>query len=85
MGASEPNTEMKSQALFMAPMTTWSSNPDLTVLADELRYYKRRATNVDYVITGCTFTLRKQQGFTRQFFAGSDDYLKSCCSCPKRL
>lgn len=68
---------MKSRALFMAPMTTWSSNPDLTVSGDELRYYRRRAANVDYVITGCTFTLRRQQGFTRQFYAGSDDYLPS--------
>jgi 2,4-dienoyl-CoA reductase-like NADH-dependent reductase (Old Yellow Enzyme family) len=68
---------MKSRALFMAPMTTWSSNPDLTVSADELRYYKRRAANVDYVITGCTFALRRQQGFTRQFYAGSDDYVAS--------
>jgi 2,4-dienoyl-CoA reductase-like NADH-dependent reductase (Old Yellow Enzyme family) len=68
---------MKSRALFMAPMTTWSSNPDLTVSTEELRYYKRRAANVDYVITGCTFTLRRQQGFTRQFYAGSDDYLAS--------
>jgi 2,4-dienoyl-CoA reductase-like NADH-dependent reductase (Old Yellow Enzyme family) len=68
---------MKSRALLMAPMTTWSSNPDLTVSADELRYYKTRTANVDYVITGCTFTLRSQQGFPRQFYAGSDDYLAS--------
>lgn len=68
---------MKNRALFMAPMTTWSSNPDLTVSDDELRYYQRRAGNVDYVITGCTFTLRNQQGFTGQFYAGSDDYLGS--------
>jgi 2,4-dienoyl-CoA reductase-like NADH-dependent reductase (Old Yellow Enzyme family) len=68
---------MKRRALFMAPMTTWSSNPDLTVSGAELRYYNSRAANVDYVITGCTFTLRRQQGFAQQFYAGSDDYLPS--------
>lgn len=68
---------LKRKALFMAPMTTWSSNPDLTVSAEELRYYQRRAKNVDYVITGCTFTLRRQQGFVGQFYAGSDDYVGS--------
>ena len=68
---------MKNRSLFMAPMTTWSSNADLTVSADELRYYQRRAGNVDYVITGCTFTLRKQQGFIGQFYAGADEYVDS--------
>jgi 2,4-dienoyl-CoA reductase-like NADH-dependent reductase (Old Yellow Enzyme family) len=76
---------MKKMALFMAPMTTWSSNPDLTVSADELRYYERRAKNVDYVITGCTFTLRRQQGFPRQFYAGSDDYVDSLASLARAV
>ena len=76
---------MKKLALFMAPMTTWSSNPDLTVSGDELRYYQRRAANVDYVITGCTFTLRKQQGFTGQFYAGSDDYLDSLAALAQAI
>ena len=76
---------MKKMALFMAPMTTWSSNPDLAVSADELRYYERRAKNVDYVITGCTFTLRRQQGFPRQFYAGSDDYVDSLASLARAV
>jgi 2,4-dienoyl-CoA reductase-like NADH-dependent reductase (Old Yellow Enzyme family) len=76
---------MKQKALFMAPMTTWSSNPDLTVSDDELRYYERRAKNVDYVITGCTFTLRRQQGFPRQFYAGSDDYLDSLAALARAI
>src|ERR1035437_376165 len=77
--------KMKKNALFMAPMTTWSSNDDLTVSNDELKYYKRRARNVDYVVTGTTFTLRKQQGFTNQFFAGSDDYLDSIMTLAKAI
>ena len=68
---------MKPHALFMAPMTTWSSNADLTVSDAELRYYEARARNVDYVITGCTFLQRNHQGFSGQFFAGSDDYIQS--------
>jgi 2,4-dienoyl-CoA reductase-like NADH-dependent reductase (Old Yellow Enzyme family) len=76
---------MKKNALFMAPMTTWSSNDDLTVSNEELKYYERRARNVDYVITGCTFTLRKQQGFANQFFAGSDDYLDSLGALAKAI
>jgi 2,4-dienoyl-CoA reductase-like NADH-dependent reductase (Old Yellow Enzyme family) len=76
---------MKKRALLMAPMTTWSSNPDLTVSVDELRYYQRRAANVDYVITGCTFTVRAQQGFAHQFFGGSDDYLASLASLAQAI
>lgn len=76
---------MIKNALFMAPMTTWSSNDDLTVSSDELKYYERRAHNVDYVITGCTFTIRAQQGFPNQFFAGSDDYLDSLRSLSQAI
>ncbi len=68
---------MKSNAIFMAPMTTWSSNPDLTVSNNELRYYRNRAHNADYVVTACTFLQKNHQSFTNQFFAGSDDYLDS--------
>jgi len=68
---------MKTPSLFMAPMTTWSSNADLTVSEAELRYIERRAKNVDYAITGCTFTLRMHQSFTNQFYAGSDEFIPS--------
>lgn len=61
----------------MAPMTTWGSNPDLTVSDVELDYLRTRAKNVDYVITGCTFLDRRHQSFPCQFFAGSDDNLES--------
>lgn len=61
----------------MAPMTTWSSNPDLTVSEAEGSYLRNRAKNVDYVITACSFLQRNHQSFTQQFFAGSDDYLPS--------
>jgi 2,4-dienoyl-CoA reductase-like NADH-dependent reductase (Old Yellow Enzyme family) len=68
---------MKPRALFMAPMTTWSSNPDLTVSEAELAYLRARARNVDYAVTACTFLNRRRQSFPLQFFAGSDAYLDS--------
>lgn len=64
----------------MSPMTTWSSNADLTVSQSELDYYRVRARNVDYVITACTFLQRNHQSFKNQFFAGSDLYLESLTS-----
>ncbi|WP_441316203.1 oxidoreductase, partial [Escherichia coli] len=35
----------------MAPMTTWSANPDGTISEQELEFYKRRSQNVGLVIT----------------------------------
>lgn len=61
----------------MAPMTTWSSNPDLTLSDAELDYLRTRAKNVDHVITACTFPNKRRQAFPLQFFAGSDDHLES--------
>ena len=43
---------MIRNALFMAPMTTWSSSADLTVSNEELNYYERRLHRHGYVITG---------------------------------
>ncbi len=39
----------------MAPMTTWSANPDGTISEQELEYYKRRSQNIGLVITGYTY------------------------------
>ena len=41
--------------IVMAPMTTWSANPDGTISEQELAFYKRRSQNVGLVITGCTY------------------------------
>ena len=41
--------------IVMAPMTTWSANPDGTISEQELEFYKRRSQNVGLVITGCTY------------------------------
>jgi 2,4-dienoyl-CoA reductase (NADPH2) len=56
----------------MAPMTTWSSNPDGTVSDQELAYYRARAKGVGMVVTGCTHVTPDGVGFTNEF-AGYDD------------
>lgn len=34
--------------IVMAPMTTWSANPDGTISEQELEFYKRRSQNVGF-------------------------------------
>ena len=38
----------------MAPMTTWSADPDGAISDAELDYYRRRVQGVGMVVTGCT-------------------------------
>lgn len=56
----------------MAPMTTWSSNPDGTVSDQELAFYRARGKGVGMVVTGCTHVTPDGVGFTNEF-AGYDD------------
>ncbi|UUM19748.1 MULTISPECIES: NADH-dependent flavin oxidoreductase [unclassified Mycoplasma] len=58
--------------IAMAPMTTYSSNDDLTISDQEIEYYKHRNNQVGLLITGCTFVSENGIGFTNQF-AGYDD------------
>ncbi|MDU9394702.1 NADH-dependent flavin oxidoreductase [Pseudomonas sp. zfem002] len=58
--------------IAMAPMTTWSANPDGTISDQEIAYYRRRATGVGLVLTGCTHVQDNGIGFTDEF-AGHDD------------
>ena len=53
--------------VVMAPMTTWSANPDGTISDAELDYYSRRAQGVGMVITGCTHVAENGIGFTDEF------------------
>ncbi len=59
--------------LVMAPMTTWSSQPDGQISLDELDYYRYRSGGVGMVITATTFTIPNGMGFKNQFYAGGDD------------
>ncbi|ANF95643.1 NADH-dependent flavin oxidoreductase [Paenibacillus bovis] len=61
----------------MSPMTTWSSNDDLTLSDEEVQYYKPRVNGVGLVITGCTHVTPEGQGFTNEFAGYSDDFTPS--------
>ncbi len=63
--------------IVMAPMTTWSANPDGTISQQELEFYKRRSQNVGLVITGCTYVTPSGIGFTNEFAAYDDRFMKS--------
>lgn len=56
----------------MAPMTTWSANPDGSISDQELAYYRARVRGVGMVVTGCTHVTPDGIGFTDEF-AGHDD------------
>lgn len=63
--------------MVMAPMTTWSGQPDGQVSLEELDYYRYRSGGVGMVITGTTYTLPNGMGFENQFYAGDDLYIPS--------
>ncbi|KWB11957.1 NADH:flavin oxidoreductase [Burkholderia cepacia] len=72
-----PNGVTFRNRVLMAPMTTWSSNPDGTVSDQELAYYRRRANGVGAVLTGCTHVAESGIGFTDEFAAHDDRYVPS--------
>ena len=63
--------------IVMAPMTTWSANPDGTISEQELEFYKRRSQNVGLVITGCAYVTPSGIGFTHEFAAYDDRFINS--------
>ncbi|ARU63812.1 NADH-dependent flavin oxidoreductase [Tumebacillus avium] len=63
--------------IVLAPMTTWSSNPDGTVPDTELAYYARRSGGVGMVITACTYVTPNGKGFHNEFAADRDEMIPS--------
>lgn len=63
--------------VVMAPMTTWSANPDATISEQELAYYRARAQGVGLVLTGCTHVQPSGIGFTDEFAAYDDRFIPS--------
>lgn len=63
--------------VVMAPMTTWSANPDGSISDAELDYYRRRAQGVGMAITGCTHVTESGIGFTDEFAAYDDRFTPS--------
>lgn len=63
--------------VVMAPMTTWSANPDGSISEVELDYYRRRVQGVGMVITGCTHVTENGIGFSDEFAAYDDSFIPS--------
>ncbi|MCB2298485.1 NADH-dependent flavin oxidoreductase [Clostridium tagluense] len=61
--------------IVMAPMTTFSGNPDGTVSEAELSYYKARSKGVGIVITAATYVSLSGKGFPGQFAAYNNSFL----------
>jgi 2,4-dienoyl-CoA reductase-like NADH-dependent reductase (Old Yellow Enzyme family) len=61
----------------MAPMTTWSANPDGTVSDQEIAYIQARAKGVGLIITGCAHVMPEGIGFTDEFVADDDRFIPS--------
>ncbi|HIE1297114.1 MULTISPECIES: NADH-dependent flavin oxidoreductase [Burkholderia] len=63
--------------VVMAPMTTWSADPDGAISDAELDYYRRRVQGVGMVVTGCTHVTENGIGFTDEFAAYDDRFIPS--------
>jgi 2,4-dienoyl-CoA reductase-like NADH-dependent reductase (Old Yellow Enzyme family) len=63
--------------IVMAPMTTWASNDDGTVSDAEDAYYRLRVKGIGLVITGCTHVQANGIGFTGEFAADDDRFIRS--------
>ena len=53
----------------MAPMTTFSANPDDTASDAEIDYYAARSNGPGMVITACAYVQASGKGFEGQFAA----------------
>ena len=70
------NVTIKNR-FVLAPMTTYSGNPDLTLSDEEEIYYNARGKEFGMVITAATAVSLHAQAFTNQISAKSDFYLPS--------
>lgn len=61
--------------LVMAPMTTYSSNPDYTVSDQELTYYEARAQTVGMLITAAVAVSPSAHAFPRQISIEDDRFI----------
>ncbi|MFK5883717.1 MAG: hypothetical protein QM489_05175 [Candidatus Izemoplasma sp.] len=63
--------------IVMAPMTTYSGNPDLTLSTEEEAYYHKFSAEVGMVITAAVAVSKNAQAFPFQTSARSDFYIDS--------
>lgn len=61
----------------LAPMTTYASNPDLTLSDEEEVYYNSRAKEFGMVITAATAVSKNAQAFSNQISIRDERYLNS--------
>lgn len=70
-----PNGAVLNDRLGVAPMTTYSGNPDGTVSDEELTYYRRRANIGSLYISACIAVSENGIAFPNQFIGFSDDVI----------
>jgi len=68
--------KMKNK-LILAPMTTYSSNNDLTLSEEEEVYYNSRAKQFGMIITAATAVTKNAQAFENQISVRDERYLGS--------
>lgn len=71
------NGKKLKNRLVLSPMTTYSSNDDLTLSKEEEIHYNARAKNFGMVITAATAISRNAQGFQNQISIMDESYLPS--------
>ncbi|MGI2329123.1 NADH-dependent flavin oxidoreductase [Planococcus sp. YIM B11945] len=70
-----PNGVVLNDRLGVAPMTTYSGNPDGTVSDEELVYYRRRSNIGSLFISACIAVSENGIAFPNQFVAFKEDVL----------
>ncbi|MDN7246277.1 NADH-dependent flavin oxidoreductase [Planococcus shenhongbingii] len=70
-----PNGVMLNDRLGVAPMTTYSGNPDGTVSDEELVYYRRRSNIGSLFISACIAVSENGLAFPGQFVAFNEDVM----------
>jgi 2,4-dienoyl-CoA reductase-like NADH-dependent reductase (Old Yellow Enzyme family) len=63
--------------LVLAPMTTYSSNNDLTLSLEEEVYYNSRSKNIGMVITAAVAVSKDAQAFENQISIKDDSFIPS--------
>lgn len=63
--------------LVLAPMTSYSGNPDLTLSESEEIYYRARGEQFGMVVTAATAVSKHAQAFPNQISIKDDSYLSS--------
>lgn len=72
-----PHGKVMRNRIALAPMTTYSSNEDLTLSDEEEIYYNSRSKHIGMVITAATAVSKNAQAFDRQISIRDERYLDS--------